>query len=179
MTSAQGQPQGNRTLGVVLGVVSGIAVTAVTWVLLVPSSGVTATPESPSPSASRTPESPQASEQPSESASPTPSQTPSPSASATPEVPEGIVTSLPSGSWVTVLKSLPKEVVTPQNALEQAASLGNDQHKTVVLDTNAFDKLKPGYWAVVVPGQTSRAESNAVCDALGIGLGNKCYPREV
>ena len=178
MTSQQTSRRGNLALGAVLGVAAGVALTAVAWALLIPASAVPAPSPSPSSaSASTSPSADATDTAPTESN--TPSESPSASPTPTSETPSGIVTELPSGSWVTVLKSLPKELVTPENALEQAAKLGNDQHKATVIDTDAFDKLNPGYWAIVVPGQNSRAESNAVCDDLGIGLGNNCYPREV
>ncbi|MFV0452086.1 MAG: hypothetical protein ACK5LS_07555 [Propioniciclava sp.] len=173
MTSAPAPRRGSMPLGVALGVVTGLVITGLAWVMLGLGSGTpgaTASPTSPTaattPTATSAPPS-TAAEEPPASPSPTPADT------------DGIVTSLPAGSWVTVLKSLPQEVVTAENALEQAASLGNAEYQAIVIDTNEFDTLNRGYWAIVIPGQSSRAESNAVCEALGIGLGNDCYPREV
>lgn len=178
MTSAQPSRNGSVGVGAVLGVAVGGAVTAIAWMILVPPvSGVPVTSPSPSATIAESP-----TQEPTPTDVPTTETPPAqetPSASASSPTASGVVTSLPSGSWVTVLKSLPKDIVTPENALEQAADLGDDQHRPVVIDTDAFGNLHPGYWAVVVPGQSSREESNAVCDALGIGLGDHCYPRQI
>lgn len=105
----------------------------------------------------------------------TPSATPTPyGAEAT-----GILTTLPAGSWVTVLDSMQKSGTTPQRALQRAAELSKAGHTAVPLDTNAIQGLNLGYYAIVIPGQTSRSESQAVCDAVGIPRGDHCYPREI
>lgn len=184
MTSFEPAPQrGNFWLGAALGVVSGLVIVALAWFALVDPS--TAEP-APSPSAPATPAStPTAPPKP--SATPTPSQTPTPVSSpsgsatppATPEPHPGIVRELPAGSWVTVLDSLPQAGTTPERALERAAELSKPGHQAVPLDASAFAGLNPGYYAIVIPGQASRDESYAVCDAIGTPRGDRCYPREI
>ncbi|MFV0406265.1 MAG: hypothetical protein ACK5LN_05510 [Propioniciclava sp.] len=173
-----GQSQrGSLPLGVALGVAAGTGVSVLAWMLLPtqPEGPRTTVLPVPSPTGSV------ATTDPAQAPSPgAATATVSPTATASGSAaPDGIVRNLPAGSWVTVLKSLPQKVVSAEAALEQAESMGSPEHRPVVIDTNSFDKLNRDYWAVVVPGQSSRAESNAVCQALGIPLGNDCYPREL
>jgi len=182
MTSAtpQPRPRGSMLLGLVLGALVGILVIGLAWTLLVPDR--TATP-APGPTVTVTAAAPTASVSRTPSATPTPSRTPSPSAtpsespSATP--PAGLVTSLEPGSWITVLDSLPKANSTAEQAVARASQLGNEQYRAVAIDSDAIPGLKPGYYAIAVPGAASRQESNAVCAALGITLGDDCYPRQI
>lgn len=167
MASSHPPRTGSLGLGLVLGVAAGIAVVVPAWLFLVPMSAVPAATATPSVSSTAVVESPT----PTEAAStPTPSPTPTP---------DGIVTTLPSGSWVTVLKSLRQSSVSAEQAQQEASKLATDKYTPVVLDTNAFGNLNPGYWAVVIPGFSSRAESDAVCDELGLGVGNSCFSREI
>ena len=176
--------RGSLPLGIVLGVVVGAIGVVFAWFARVDDPDRATPAQGPTPAAS-TPQQPQPT--PSSSATPSASATPTPtpSASATPTpTPEptahpGVVTELPAGTWVTVLASLPKNAVTPDQAVERAAKESRDGHTAIVLDTNEFEGLNAGYWAVVIPGADSREASNQVCRDLGIPLGNKCYPREV
>ena len=78
-----------------------------------------------------------------------------------------------------VLASLPKSEVTAEQAVERAQLESRNGQTAVVIDTDAFTGLNPGYWAVVVPGADSRSASNEVCRALGMAVNDKCYPREI
>ena len=172
--------RGNLPLGVLLGVIVGAVAVMLVWFLFVDDPD-TATP-APVPTQT----------QPIERSSeprPTPSDDPTPSPSATaedspsPEQPAtpipGITTELPVGTWVTVLDSLPQGSVSAEEAIERARNLTPPGHDVIVMDTNHFGGLNPNYWAVVIPGAESRAASNDVCRAIGIPVGNKCYPREI
>ncbi|MDO5535887.1 MAG: hypothetical protein Q4F65_14720, partial [Propionibacteriaceae bacterium] len=114
---------------------------------------------------------------------PSPEVTPEPEPAPTEEPAEpvhpGVVTSLPTGSWVTVLASLPKDAVTADQAVQRAQQESRPGHQAIVIDTNSFTGLTPGYWAVVIPGADSRAASDAVCDAIGIPVSDHCYAREI
>ena len=180
-------------LGVLAGAFTGALVIAVVWLLVVPSPDAAVPAPAPSPSQTTiTPTPP-----PSASPSTRPTAPVTPSGQATPElsVPPGespddanpddaapeadVITELPSGSWVTVLKSLPQAGLPAAEAIERAKEFGNAEHPAGVLDTNAFPGLTPNYWAIVIPGSASRDESNLVCAALGLPVGNRCYARPV
>lgn len=185
MTSSTPAPRGNLVLGIVLGALVGILLVVLAWSQLVPR---TAEP-APSPTAVETPTSmptttaAEPTQTPTQAPTPTatPTDTPDASPTATPEettAPEGIVTELPAGSFVTVLRSLPQGSVSVEEALAQAAGMGNEQHRPVVLDSNAFG-FTPNYWVIAVPGADSSQSALAVCQALGINDRNQCYPRQV
>ncbi len=177
MTATPQQPRGTLPLGILMGAIVGALVLVIVWFGAGLGDSRTGTP-APSPS----PSSPTANHT---GPSSTPTKTTTPSASPTPEEVasaepiEGIVTELPVGSWVTVLKSLPQSGTTPAQALAQASELSRPGHQAVVLDTNAFRNLNRGYFAIVIPGATTRAEVAATCAAIGIPLGDHCYPREI
>lgn len=185
MTSFEPVPQrGNFWLGAALGVATGLVIVVLAWFALLDPS--TAEP-APSPSAPATPVTTPTPEPSKPSASPTPSRTPTPDPTPTdtatpPPTPEphpGIIRELPTGSWVTVLDSLAQSGTTPERALERAAELSKPGYQAVPLDTNAFAGLNAGYYAIVIPGQGSRNDSYAVCDAIGTPRGDHCYPREI
>lgn len=92
----------------------------------------------------------------------------------------GLVTLTP-GTWFTVIESLPKSEATLDAASARASQLGTGRrHPTVVVDTDAHTPhLTPGYWAVGVPGASTRAESVAICAEYGIAVGGGCYPRQI
>ena len=177
MTATPQQPRGSLPLGILMGAIVATIVLVIVWFGAGLGDSRTATPaESPSPSPTPTETAP----------SPTPTPTPTtPSASPTPEETtpsapvEGIVTELPTGSWVTVLKSLHQSSTTPEQALAQASELSRPGYQAVVLDTNSFGSLKPGYFAIVIPGATSSADVAATCKAIGIPSGDHCYPRQI
>ncbi|HHU39294.1 MAG TPA: hypothetical protein GXZ45_08455 [Propionibacterium sp.] len=187
----QAPRRGNLPLGILLGVIVGAIVVALAWFAFVgdpdsatpaPTPSQTQPIESPTPDESPSPEpSPDA-----ESPSPTPTETADESPTPTPEPsetesapPEGIVTELPTGTWVTVLDSLPQGSVSAEQAVARAEQLAKPGHEVIVIDTNRFEGLNRNYWAVVIPGAESRAASNDVCRDIGMAVGDTCYPREV
>lgn len=182
MTATPQQPRGSLPLGILMGAVVGAIVLAIVWFGAGLGDSRTGTPvESPSPSPTPTQTQPSPTPTPTQttpSVEPTPEETaseePAPEASV-----EGIVTELPVGSWITVLKSLRQSATTPEQALAQAAELSRPGYQAVVLDTNAFGNLKPGYFAIAIPGATSAADVTATCKAIGIPQGDHCYPREI
>lgn len=164
------QRRGSLPLGVVLGVIAGAILVMFAWFALFDDAD-SATP-GPTPTSA----------QPSDPVeSPDPAESPEPDESAEPgdESVPGITTELPVGTWVTVLDSLPQGSVSAEQAIARAAELSRPGHTAIVIDTNRFEGLNANYWAVVIPGAESRAASNAVCKAIGLPVGNNCYPREI
>ena len=162
------QRRGSLPLGVVLGVIAGAILVMFAWFALFDDAD-SATP-GPTPTSA----------QPSEPVeSPQPEQTPEESAQPGDAPIPGITTELPVGTWVTVLDSLPQGSVSAEQAIARAAELSRPGHNAIVIDTNRFEGLNANYWAVVIPGAESRAASNAVCEAIGLPVGNNCYPREI
>lgn len=101
--------------------------------------------------------------------------------SPTPTVPgstDRTVTSLPSGSWITVLDSLAKHERSEADAWAMATALSRASAPVVVVDTDAVRSLTPGYWAVAVTGSTTRTEAADLCVGFGRPLGATCYPRQ-
>ena len=170
--NAQPAPRGSLPLGILLGVVAGAIAVMLAWFAWVDDPDRATPAPSPTPTASAPT---------SQAAGPTPTASAAPSASPTPaQTPNpNVVTDLPVGSWVTVLASLPKGSVTAEQAIARAAQESRNGYTAIVIDSDAFEGLNPGYWAVVIPGSDSRNASNAVCDALGIGVNSQCYPREI
>lgn len=181
MTATPQQPRGSLPLGILMGAVVGAIVLAIVWFGAGLGDSRTATPAaSPSPSPTQTVPSPAQTTPSLEPASEeTASEEPAPEEPAPEASVEGIVTELPVGSWITVLKSLRQSATTPEQALAQAAELSRPGYQAVVLDTNAFGNLKPGYFAIVIPGAKSAADVTATCKAIGIPQGDHCYPREI
>lgn len=164
------QRRGSLPLGVVLGVIAGAILVMFAWFALFDDTD-SATP-APTPTSA----------QPSDPVeSPDPAESPEPDESAEPgdEPIPGITTELPVGTWVTVLDSLPQGSVSAEQAIARAAELSQPDHTAIVIDTSRFEGLNRNYWAVVIPGAESRAASNAVCKAIGLPVGNNCYPREI
>ena len=164
------QRRGSLPLGVVLGVIADAILVMFAWFALFDDTD-SATP-APTPTSA----------QPSDPVeSPDPAESPEPDESAEPgdEPIPGITTELPVGTWVTVLDSLPQGSVSAEQAIARAAELSRPGHTAIVIDTNRFEGLNANYWAVVIPGAESRAASNAVCEAIGLPVGNNCYPREI
>ena len=164
------QRRGSLPLGVVLGVIAGAILVMFAWFALFDDTD-SATP-APTPTSA----------QPSDQVeSPDHAESPEPDESAEPgdEPIPGITTELPVGTWVTVLDSLPQGSVSAEQAIARAAELSRPGHTAIVIDTNRFEGLNANYWAVVIPGAESRAASNAVCKAIGLPVGNNCYPREI
>ncbi len=89
------------------------------------------------------------------------------------------VMSLPAGTWITVLESLPKNEFSLVQAEAKAASLSVAGHPVSVIDSDAIPGLNKGYWALGVPGGYSREAAVALCDTFGRQAGGTCYPRQV
>lgn len=181
MSSTSSAPRGNLLLGVIMGVVVGAIAVALAWFGLIddPDRGTPARSPSPSAAAS-TPAGPTGTPSASGSPRPSPSGTPTPTGTPGTAAPlPGIVTELPEGSWIAVLDSPSQTTMTPEQALARAAELSKPGYQAVPVDTNRVPGMNPNYWAIAVVGKTSRAEAAAVCQAVGIPLGDRCYPRQV
>lgn len=91
----------------------------------------------------------------------------------------GAVTSLPSGSWITVLDSLEQSRYSLAEARSRAAGLSRGAYVVAVVDSTAVPGLNSGYWALSVTGSSSQSEARAVCGQLGRNAGGNCYPRQI
>lgn len=89
------------------------------------------------------------------------------------------VRSLPTGSFLTILDSLPKGEVTEADAWVRARGLSAAGYSVVVVDSTAISGLNPGYWALSVTGLPSRDAARQVCAGFGRAVGGQCYDREV
>lgn len=89
------------------------------------------------------------------------------------------VRSLPSGSWLTVLNSLPQAEVAESAAQAEATTLSSGSATVVVVDSSAIPGLKPGYWAVSMVGFSSREQARDACSRVGRSPGATCYDRQV
>lgn len=89
------------------------------------------------------------------------------------------VRSLPAGSWITIFDSLPKDEFTLQQAEQRAAGMRSGSYTVSVIDSDAIPGLNGGYWALGVPGATSRDSAAAMCGVFGREVGGSCYPRQV
>jgi hypothetical protein len=99
-----------------------------------------------------------------------------PSAGASPE------SSLHTGEWLLILESISKGAESRSSAEAKARSLrekAKGRRKVVVLDSSIVKGLTPGYWAVAVPGFTSKASATKACSDFGRKTGGTCYPRVV
>ncbi|WP_432557972.1 hypothetical protein [Granulicoccus sp. GXG6511] len=103
---------------------------------------------------------------------------PSVPAQATTEPVTRTVTGLPSGSWITVLDSMPKNQRSEQEAWAMADGLSG-RAQVVVVDSDRVAGLNGGYWAIAVTGSSSRNEANGWCSVLNRPVGGTCYPRQV
>lgn len=85
-----------------------------------------------------------------------------------------------AGEWLLILASVAKadepRSVAEAKATRLAAKSGR---RVVVLDSNLVNGLNPGYWAVVVPGFSSKGAAGRACESFGRALGGDCYPRKV
>lgn len=98
-----------------------------------------------------------------------------PSASAS----SATVRSLPSGSWLAVLESLPQAEQTESMAQAQATSLSTGAGSVVVVDSTAIPGLNPGYWALSLIGFSSSVEARDACARVQRSPGPSCYDRQV
>ena len=90
----------------------------------------------------------------------------------------GVLTSLSSGSWITVLESMPKSSKSSGQAAAKAASISSRTGVSVsVVDSSSVPGLNSGYWAVSVIGSSSKSEAQRVCASVGRSVGGSCYPR--
>ncbi|MDO5500248.1 MAG: hypothetical protein Q4F67_11285 [Propionibacteriaceae bacterium] len=90
----------------------------------------------------------------------------------------GTITSLPSGTWITVLESRSKAERSEAEAWAEARGFPSSAN-VVVVDSDRISGLNSGYWAVSIVGSTSRAEANGKCSLVGRSVGGTCYPRQV
>ena len=88
------------------------------------------------------------------------------------------VSSLPSGSWITVLDSLAKTEHTEQAAQANADRLSGAA-QVVVVDSDRIPGLNNGYWAISITGSNSRSQATDRCALLNRPVGGTCYPRQV
>ena len=89
------------------------------------------------------------------------------------------VTSLPSGTWITILESLPKNENTLAAAQARATGMAGYGPKVPVIDSDAIPGLNGGYWALGITGYGSRESATAICSTFGREAGGSCYPRQV
>lgn len=168
--------RGNLLVGLVAGIVVGLVVVALAWVVVSGGRGVPAS--SPSPSRASA-----SSAKPSAKPSATATATQEPSTPAAPPTtyapPANVTTSLPAGSFVLVLDSLSKASSTPDAAVQSAAALSTAQYPVIVVDSDAVPGFNPGYYALVVANFSSREQATAVCPAFGRTTGGTCYPRQI
>lgn len=102
----------------------------------------------------------------------------SPTSQNSPSV--SVLRQLPSGSWITVVDSIPKTELDAASAVTRAQGFGASQTDSIaVVDTDVIKGLTPGYWALAVVGADSKQAAEMVCRRLGRTLGGSCYPRQV
>ena len=89
------------------------------------------------------------------------------------------VRSLPSGSWLTVLNSLPQAEKSEAEAQAEADALTSGSAQVVVVDSSAIPGLNGGYWAVSMVGFSNNDEARAACGRVGRSPGSTCYSRQV
>lgn len=92
-----------------------------------------------------------------------------------------VVTSLPSGSYVTLFNWLLKTEYTAVDAANLAASKSKNGYTVVAIDTDTVDVNKPGRYGIGVVGAKSLSDTRAVCEGLGLpGNDNQvCWGRRV
>lgn len=105
-----------------------------------------------------------------------PSSVPSPSKS---ESTTAAITSLPPGSWIMILESLPKGEYSIEQATSRAAALSVPGLSLTVIDSTAIPGLNDGYWAIGLGGLSDRDAAAAKCAAFNREVGGACYPRQV
>lgn len=109
----------------------------------------------------------------------TPSATPEPTPTEEPSPTPSAINSLSPDNYLTVLESLSKQDWTLEQAAAKAEELSVDDFRVEVLDTDAFKKLTPGYWALVVPDAASSQEAKDRCPKFNRPFGDKCYVRHI
>lgn len=165
----------------ILGAVTGLMIIGLAWALTLGSKPADrAVPVAPASTAAPTAEasksqppvvesSPTAAE--SESVTPTPTPTPSVNGEA--------VTTLPNGTYITVLQSMRKSKVDLNEALARAEEISTDAHKVEVVDSDAISSLRPGYWTLAVTGSKDSKTAKAICGEMNRPFGDHCYLRKI
>lgn len=175
--SGYSKPRGNFVVGAVAGILLGLLVVWLAFVVVRPGETTTATPaasqsaKQPKGTASDTGEPP--------SMSPGQSEDPS---SASPSATPGaeVVTKLKSGTRIAVLASLPKSRYSAADAADMAASLARGEWKPSVVDTNKIPGLTAGYYAVAVVDLADYDAVKKACAGLGRVAGtDRCYSRTI
>ncbi len=169
MTQPGSTRKGSTALGILLGVITGVMILGLVWSLTVANRPNAAKPAASPTASADTVASPEAT--PTNSPSPTPSVEPSPTPSA--------ITSLSPDNYLTVLESLGKQDWTLEQATKKAEELSVKGLRVEVLDTDAFKKLTPGYWALVVPDAASSQEAKDRCPKFDRPFGDNCYVRHI
>jgi hypothetical protein len=92
----------------------------------------------------------------------------------------GDVAELPEGTtWILVLHSTEKSQDV-EEALAWAEDLGRGDPRVVVVDSDSYPTLQPGFWVVAVPGYASEQAARDDCLAsFDLPVGEDCYPRLV
>lgn len=99
-----------------------------------------------------------------------------PAAPTVVETQSGLEESLPTGSWLLVLESMPKSRYSQSEAWSKASSIGS----AVVIDSSRVSGLNSGYWAVIADRAfESKSAANGTCSSYGRSVGGECYPRRV
>lgn len=156
---------GNPIIGAIAGVVVGAVVVGGAMALFQPGQNRPASTATPQPSVSIE----------TVGANPTVVAT----ASNTPQ-PSSVVTTLPQGSFVAVLRTMPKKNYSVEQATEYAASLAKNNRTPVVLDTDTVPGFKtPNAYVIGVIGLSSNDEVTHVCRDLERPRGDNCYARKI
>lgn len=181
MSDRQRRRGGSFWLGTLAGILVGLVLVVVAFAVLRPGARPVASPsalptEAPDTTTqASTPSMPTASPTATATVTPTPTVTPT-SASPTPVA--GLVTSLPAGSYIAVVGSMPKGPNTAEDAVARAAALARGGYQPRALDADRIPPLKGGFYAIAVTGLKDFEQVKQVCAAMGLS-GNRCYPRKV
>lgn len=81
-----------------------------------------------------------------------------------------------SGSWIALIRWMPKTSFTLEQASEYATTRSTPQLTAVVVDTDLVQLKggKSGQYAIVVVGLASMAEATSTCEALKLTPGPMC-----
>ncbi|WP_040161001.1 hypothetical protein [Nigerium massiliense] len=204
MANGTGRGRGNTWVGALAGILVGLLAVVIGFFAL--RTGPTTATPSPSPTASTppvaashtpsmptsTPTSVSPSPTPTRTATPTPtpSETPSPSPSETPSpspssaspsstYAPGLVTQLRSGSYIAVIRSLPKQTNSAEEAVAYAKAQSRGGQTLVAIDSDKVGGLRDGFYAIAVPNLTDYQQVKAACAAMGLPNGDRCFPRTI
>jgi hypothetical protein len=85
---------------------------------------------------------------------------------------------MPSGTrWILVLHSTEKSMGLAE--ARRQADLIDPSGQVLVIDSDAYPSLNPGYFAVVGYGYASEEQARSSCATFGLPVGGACYPRQV